>query len=48
MLNALRHHLQLSKNSVDTGDADVLAGLLLGVDDLAVVDDHGVASGAGT
>lgn len=41
--------LQLSNDGLGTRDTDAARGLLLlGVGDLAVVDDNGVASSAGT
>lgn len=38
--------LQLGEDRVGARDGDAASGLLLGVDDLAVVDDDGVAAGA--
>lgn len=38
--------LQLGKDGIDARDADIAGWFLLGVDDLAVVDDDGVARSA--
>jgi len=46
--SSLGARLQLGKDSVDARDSDFLAGFIFGVDDLAVVDDDGVAAGSGT
>jgi hypothetical protein len=42
----LRPHLQLRQNSFSTTDSDLSSRLVLGIYDLAVVDDNGEAPGA--